>query len=504
MSPRMYKSQARIAVIGVFIVVLTFVGAAFSLGGQGATAAPAPKATVTVTQTVTASATVTRTATATATATVTQQVPGPTTTVTATQTVAGPTTTATVPGPTTTVTEPGPTTTVTEPGPTTTVTEPGPTVTAPGPTTTVTVTQTPTPTPTTTATTPPPVVEEGPIMGVSNSPNSHGGTEDWDSWRAYTETTLYQLANRTGVLRPKAILYSKDGANLGGTNPVYSTVYNEVLGDLNTFYYNGTGNTQSARWGIQLRWSNGNEMHNKGALTLAQSAPAGGHTTAQVTAFGVSQKALYDAVHLVVNGQRRFPDAYAGSDPTTEAERSGWVAEWLDATAQWHDFVAWSIYPAGRKDTVDDPTFNWPSLNPADANLAPHGYMVRCFERVEQSTLAAGLPMGSIALDVGETGTGDDPGDSTTRPYWAVHGFMHPLVTLSEDYGIPLGTVNWWDNELSAGPQNILSDEPTSTSPSTRIAWQNWETYDHLRGGTHPSSWAGNPKAVWKTTGSVV
>ena len=90
--------------------------------------------------------------------------------------------------------------------------------------------------------------------------------------------------------------------------------------------------------------------------------------------------------------------------------------------------------------------------------------MVRTFERVEQATLAAGLPMGSIELHVGETGTGDDPDDSTTRPYWTVHGFMHPLMTLSQIYGIGVGTVNWCDSELSGGPQNILSDTPGASS----------------------------------------
>jgi hypothetical protein len=247
-------------------------------------------------------------------------------------------------------------------------------------------------------------------------------------------------------------------------------------------------------------------MHNKGVLSIAQTAGPDPHTATQIAGFSVSQRALYEACHSIdpTTHQRRFPDCYAGSDPTTEAERSGWVKDWLHPTAQWHDFVAWSIYPAGRKDTVDDPTFNWPSLNPADANLAPHGYMVRAFERVRQATLAAGLPMGSIALHVGETGTGDDPDDSTTRPYWAVHGFMHPLMTLSEAYRIPVGTVNWWDSELSGGPQNILSDEPASTSPSTRVAWQNWASYDELRGGILPATWVANPQADWKTTGRVV
>ena len=209
-------------------------------------------------------------------------------------------------------------------------------------------------------------------------------------------------------------------------------------------------------------------------------------------------------MHLVENGQRRFPDAYAGSDPTTEQERDGIVADWLHPSIRYHDFVAWSVYPAGRKDTPDDPTFNFPSTNPADANVAPHGYMVRCFERVKQALDAAGMPRNAVSFHVGETGTGDDPDDPTTRPYWATYGFMHQLVTISENYRIPLGTVNWWDAQLDAtSPQNILSDEDPTT-PSTREAWQNWYLYDRLRGGTLPSAWAGSPHAGWRITGSVV
>lgn len=359
--------------------------------------------------------------------------------------------------------------------------------------------------PVTTSVTVRPAATSGPLMGCSTSNQDHGGTLVWDSWRVYQESEMLQVANRTGSQRPKALLYSKGGSPLGGTSPSYAAVYAEVLADLNAFYYNGTGQTRSSRWGIQLRWSNGNEMHNKGVLSLPQTAEPGAHTSTQVAGFATSQRALHDACHYVdpATGQRRFPDAYAGSDPTTEAERSGWVEEWLHASIQHHDFVAWSIYPGGRKDTVSDPTYNWPSLSPSQAQIAPHGYMVRCFERVKLACVAAGKPVSSVALDVGETGIGDDPDDSTTRPYWAVHGFMHSLVTLSENYGIPLGTVNWWDNELTDGPQNILSDEPPTTNPSTRVAWQNWQQYDHQRGGTHPASWAGNPKAGWKTTGNV-
>ena len=46
----------------------------------------------------------------------------------------------------------------------------------------------------------------------------------WDSWRVYSKNEMLARANQTGTLRPKALLYSKSGAPLGGTSPVYSTV----------------------------------------------------------------------------------------------------------------------------------------------------------------------------------------------------------------------------------------------------------------------------------------
>ena len=97
---------------------------------------------------------------------------------------------------------------------------------------TYTVTATPTPyadrhadfTPTVTPTVTPPATMPAPIMGVSSSSNDHGGQMAWDSWRVYSKNEMLARANQTGTLRPKALLYSKSGAPLGGTSPVYSTV----------------------------------------------------------------------------------------------------------------------------------------------------------------------------------------------------------------------------------------------------------------------------------------
>lgn len=345
---------------------------------------------------------------------------------------------------------------------------------------------------------PAPAPAATPLVGCSASSNNHGGTELWDCWRAYSENEMLGLANRTGAQRPKALVYSKDGANLGGTNPTVATVRQEVLDDLNAFYYTGgaTSQTRSARWGIALYWSNGNENHDKGALSITSSAGANPHSASQVAAYGRSMQGLYEAAHYVdpVTGQRRFPDVYVGSDPTTEAERNGWVEDWLTPTAQWHDFVAWSAYPAGRKDTTSDPTYNWPTFSDANWAQSPHGWLLRCFRR----TALAGVPR----IGIGEFGIGDSPGDNRARPFWTVY-YMHSAMRLATQYNLSLDFACWWDNQVDASaPQNILSDEPVATSPSTRQALQNHLAYNKYRGGAHPAGWPSTPPASWKQTGT--
>lgn len=337
------------------------------------------------------------------------------------------------------------------------------------------------------------------LMGVSASPNDHGGTEEWDVWRVYREGPMLELANRTGNQRPKALAYSEEGQNLGGANPNYTTVYNHVLGKLNSFYYTSSnGQTHSGRWGIKLYWSNGNENMDKGALGPdKRTGPAN-----NVPGFVQSQKALYDAIHYIdpSTSQRRFPDAYAGSNPTHEAEFKGIVEEYLHPSAMYHDFVMWSMYPPGRTSSVTDPTFNWPSFNEADRTDRERGFLIRGFYRTKQAEAFAGH---KLMITTGETGIPHDPDDGTTRPYYTVHGLAHSLVRLADQYDLEIPFACWWDNQVDpTDPDFTLSVEQAGLNPTTRQAWQNWTQYDHLKGGTHPSSWAGNPKAGWKVTGT--
>ena len=356
------------------------------------------------------------------------------------------------------------------------------------------------------------------LMGCSDSPNEHGDTELWDGWRVYDESAMLALANRTdtGTTRkPKFLAYSKDGPNLGGTVPNYTTVFNEVKADLDSFYYTGGAGSQthSNRWGIKLYWSNGNENHDKGAITLP-------HSQAKIDNYIISQSALYDAVHFIdgTTGQRRFPDAFAGSNPTHDAERSGYVQDWLVPSAPWHDFVMWSMYPPGRQTTVSDPTFNWPSFVDADWDNSPQGFMIRCYRATKIAEANAGHP---LLIGCGEIGIGNDDEDNTTRPYYIVHGMLESMMILAEQYDLQQPFACYWDNQKKANntwdataPQNLLSTgtfngvlnvcEDPATSPSSREAWQNHLAYNHHRGGTRPASWVGNPKAGWKTTGTAV
>ena len=340
------------------------------------------------------------------------------------------------------------------------------------------------------------------LIGVNASPNGRGGTNDWDTWRVYNQSACLTAMNRTGAERPLMVAVSLEGANLGGSSPTYNAVFNQVTAFLNTVYYTSpTGQTHTARWGIATFLSNGNENSDKAPLTLP-------HTPAKIAAYVVSQRALWEAVHQIdpATGQRRFPDAYAGSNPTTTFELNGIVADYMEASAQWHDFNMWSMYPPGRSNTTSNPTYNYPSFAEAQRTVNPHGYLIRCFYRTKQAEIAAreqsGDPTRKMLILCGEYGIGDDPGDSTHRPWYAARS-VYWFTRLAEQYDLTMVAAHWWDDQVDAGSsQNILNDEPGDTNPSTRMGWQNAYDYVPELGGTLPANWTANPKGGWKTTGT--
>lgn len=350
------------------------------------------------------------------------------------------------------------------------------------------------------------------LMGTSyHTTYNHGNKTNWDVWRVYNRFAMLETANGTmgsqTISRPKALAYSESGPNLGGTSPNYTTNYNHVLSELNNFYYtSSTGQTHSSRWGIKLYWSNGNEMYDKGILA--------NQTSANITSFiNNSQKALYDAVHYIdpTTGQRRFPDAYAGSNPTTEAEKSGLVQPWLHPSAQYHDFVMWSMYMPNMRSATEavDPSWDWPTFSESQMTNANTGFLIRCYYRTKQAMLQArndtGNPNFQLLCGVGECGPPDDPQDQNTRPYYAAYGMAEPMNRLSITYGTPNAFLCWWDgwvDESVTKPDTRLQNEPVGTSPSTSDVWQNWKAYHTSFGGTKPASWAGKPGNIRKYYGT--
>lgn len=354
------------------------------------------------------------------------------------------------------------------------------------------------------------------MMGCSSSKYDHGGTDSWPGWRVYQRSEMYMRANQSGTpSRPQFLLYSEAGAPMSGS---YSSIRQHCLDELDAFYYGnaagtlGTGQgsqTHSVRWDIKLYWSNGNENYEQSKI--------GAQTSANLTKYADSMRALYDAVHYIdpTTGQRRYPNAYAGSDPTQNQEQSGLVEYFLMPTAQDHDFIAWSMYPPGRGSTDTDPTYNWTTFDVADRNDLQDGFLLRCFWRTQQAMLQArtdtGDPTRSMIIACGEVGIASDPDDPVTRPYYAVYGLAGPMQQLADQLGLDIGPVCWWDSTKAAGgPHNVLSDEGSNSdhgnagnpNPSTRVAWQNWTDYHEGYGGTKPASWSGTPKAGWKHTGT--
>lgn len=350
------------------------------------------------------------------------------------------------------------------------------------------------------------------LMGCSTSNNDHGGTEEWAGWRTYTRNELYNYVNRTGAQRPTFMAYSEQGAPFSGS---YASIYSHVRDELDIFYYGSVGGTTPhARTGIKLYWSNGNENSDKGMLA--------NQTPANIDLYVTSQQALWDAVHYETSpGVRKYPDAYAGSNPTQEHERVGIVASWLHPSARYHDFVMWSMYPPGRgvNDPVlaVDPRFDWPSFDEGLRLNRQQGYLLRCFYRTKQAEAQARIDLADpdyrLAVGTGEVGIASDPDDNTQRPYYTARALACSMWLLSLQYDLDFPFACWWDNKTSdTAPHNVLTDEPPTsdhggtgtTNPTTRDAWVNWYTYDTRVGGNPPTSWASNPKASWNTTGPVV
>jgi hypothetical protein len=366
-----------------------------------------------------------------------------------------------------------------------------------------------------------------PAIGVSDGNNYHGGStsqnNDWDAWRSYNYANAKSKANLLGASKPKIVgVTGNPGGSQGAVWRVELDAYNYWVGNLEDFYY-GTGSAE--RKNVELHIGNGNEYGDK----ILQ-------TQAQLDGWVAGCKGIYDATRrLNTDGTRRYPLASSWIDPTHEQENQRdalndngsacWsVAITAAAAAPYLDGIAWSMYPPGRSSTEYDPTYNFPSFVEADRYDVQKGFLYRCFKRTQEAQAAArtatGNPNFKLKIACWEVGIGDDPDDTVTRPYYAVYGLVGSMGRLAKEMGLEMTEIIWWDqqkkeapNERGPHPQNILSTgetriyngtgdpslttsyvnvsstdanaytagalgERTATNPSTRVAWQNWRTYN--------------------------
>lgn len=316
---------------------------------------------------------------------------------------------------------------------------------------------------------PPPPPAATMLMGVSNSPNNHGGFPKWDVVR------VYQFSQAVGAFNefsPKVISLTDSNTNLQGGAASATALKNF----LETFYY-GTGSAE--RQNCEIHFANGNEYGDK---------------VTNQSAFADTVRRMYEVIHTVSGGVRRYPKAKMGLDPTHYQEKQGMIVKSITSdVAPYLDFIAWSMYPPGRESTSADPTFTKPGTDPVSTG----GFLERCFQR----TLAAQKLAGhSLEIECWEIGIGDDPDDKDHRPYYLANSLISWCEKRAKALGLKMPVFIWWDAEVAGGnSQNILSDEPANTLPSTAKVLREWRTFLPEYGGTKPASWPTAPKSTWPT-----
>lgn len=364
-----------------------------------------------------------------------------------------------------------------------------------------------------------------PLIGCSNSVNTHGGTDDWDAWRVYafssgTDGGAISIASRTGATHPKSIALTDDGSGSGGIWTNYASANTFWINALDEFYYGGNGSQtimtpHAVRGDVELHIANGNEYGDK-------------VNSGNMTGFVNGCRGIYDATRVLnPNGSRRYPLASSWLDPTHNQEQTciidsekatpnlawSYLSESIGRAVPYLDGVAWSMYPPGRDATAADPTLDWPSFDldmPYDDTLSAGNvrlqrcYLTRCFARTYMCQYPSTNPYISsfkpLKIACWEIGTGDFPLSQSIRPYYAAH-VIASMGALSKQTGLTMSTIYWWDNEKAeaGSPQNILTDEPNPGTGqiTTRQAWQNWNTYNHFEGDSHPADWPANPPNTW-------
>lgn len=328
-----------------------------------------------------------------------------------------------------------------------------------------------------------PMPPEG-VAGQTQWPPWSGGQTQWDAIRVYDFGDAITEFNQWD---PKVIgLTDSNTAIQGGASS--ATALRNFLED---FYY--PSGTYNSRNGCEIHFANGNEY---------------GNNVTNVANFVDTVRRM----SLVINeagsqtGGRRYPLASMWLDPThyQENQKPANYLESIMQSAPYLDGCAWSMYPPGRQPNHSNPTFTKPTLTATSTG----GFLERCFQRTKlMSQASTNTYLGGVdnplKIAIWEIGIGDDPNDRDHRPYYVAHSIASWCYErcLDPDMQMEMPVALWWDQQKDStnSPENVLSNEPSTTSPSTAEAWKNWRAYMPEYGGTKPSNWPDAPKSTWPT-----
>ena len=292
----------------------------------------------------------------------------------------------------------------------------------------------------------------------------------------------------TGSRRPVAFLYSKQSAPLS----------RDVPADLRQ----GAGRPERVL--LLDRQHPVGPLGHQGLLVQRQRDVEQGvlattpQPAAAIASFVTSQRALYDAIHCVETACAASPTpTRAATRPPSRSATGSWPTGCIRRSGTTTSWPGRSTRLAAR--TPRRSHFQLAQHDPADA-MCParlHGALLRARPAGPGRWRAAAGASSSTWVRPAPATT------RTTQPP-APTGRSTGSCTRSSrlrELGIPLGTVNWWDNQLDDLAAEHPADEPATTSPAP--VWPGRTGRLRPPARRHPpAAWAANPKAGWKTTGT--
>jgi hypothetical protein len=303
------------------------------------------------------------------------------------------------------------------------------------------------------------------VMGTSPESVARNTFSQWDAIRSYRISSANSQVASFGC-RIIAI------TDTTGTIPreggaASATILQNFLED---FYY---GSGSAARQNIEVHFANGNE--------LSRDYVSGSLPTALITTHSL----MYDVIHRMVGGVRRYPNASMWVDMTNYTITNQGAGPRFKPIAPYLDGFACSMYPTGRL-TTGSPRPLWPSTYGPDIDdtintlidwrtLNPNLNQFATWENgtpIDQWSNVA--PVGDPSA---QTNLSIRPrffmgGRDSTGKNWV--GFMNYLYTMCDANGIIMREQLWWDNvTTNAIPYPFYHDKGLIT-PDTEHAWRNW------------------------------